>query len=472
MWKIFNKINKNTLWNFNGGIYPLDMKSQSSNTPLRRLPLPEIFILPIQQHIGPESEICVQPGDTVLRGQALTFGNNKMLPIHAPSSGVITKIAPHETTNKSIFKTCLFITPDGKDKWYKTEKLHDYRKVTRSELIERIYQSGIAGLGGAGFPTARKIQSSLHKIETLIINAAECEPYITADDRLIQEYAGEILEGVRILAWILKAHQVLIGIEDNKPHAIIALQQSLKLDTDICICIIPTKYPSGGAQQLIKILTGKEIPHNGHSSDIGVFIQNVSTTFAIKRAIVNGEALTERVVTITGSSIVYPGNIWVRLGTQISHLLKHSHFYPEDKQIIISGGTLMGATLKNTFVPVVKTTNCILAPSTKEIKPRTQEENCIRCGKCADVCPVSLLPQQLYWFSKGHDHIKARAYNIKDCIECGACAYVCPSNIPLVEYYKKEKTLIQELDLESHRSKLAKLRFEARKKRLLQPRSK
>ncbi|VFP82788.1 Electron transport complex subunit RsxC [Candidatus Erwinia haradaeae] len=470
MLNLFNKIKHNKIWDFKGGIYPPNMKAQSNSTPLRRLPLPMSFIVPIQQHVGPESEIGIKVGDKVLRGQALTFGNDRMLPIHAPTSGVVTKIAQHMTAHTLMLETCLFIQPDGEDQWCNTPQLSNYHDIARSKIIERIQQSGIAGLGGAGFPTARKIQFGLNKVKTLIINAAECEPYVTADDRLMQECSKEVIEGIRILAWILQANEVLIGIENNKPQAILSLQKALSHTTDICLCVIPTKYPSGGAQQLIKVLTGKEIPRGGHAPEIGIIVQNISTAFAVKRAIINGESLTERVVTITGSSIVRPGNIWVRLGTPVSHLLKYAGLYPEIQQIIIMGGALMGVHLQNYYVPIVKTTNCIVAPSTKELKQKKQEESCIRCGKCADVCPVSLLPQQLYWFSQGHDHVKARAYNIADCIECGACAYVCPSHIPLVHYYQKEKALIQAIDLENQRSKLAKARFEARKKRLLRER--
>ncbi|VFP83922.1 Electron transport complex subunit RsxC [Candidatus Erwinia haradaeae] len=472
MLKIFNKVKQNKIWKFKGGIHPLDMKSQSNNTPLRRLPLPISFILPIQQHVGPESEISVQPGDKVLRGQALTFGNDQMLPIHAPTSGTITKIDKHMTASASMLETCLFITPDGKDEWQKTPRLSNYRNIAHSQLIDIIHQAGIAGLGGAGFPTARKIQYGIHKVDTLIINAAESEPYVTADDRLMQECAEEIVEGARILAWVLQVREIFIGIEDNKKKAIRALQKALSFSSDICIRIIPTKYPSGGAQQLIYILTGKEIPHGKHASDIGIIMQNIGTTFAVKRAIMNGESLTERVVTITGASVINPGNIWVRIGTPISYLLQNTGLYQKNQQIIVMGGALMGVTIQSDCIPITKTTNCIIASSTKEVKNNMQEENCIRCGQCADVCPVSLLPQQLYWFSQGRDHIKARAYNIEDCIECGACAYVCPSHIPLVQYYKKEKALIQALDLESQRSKLAKSRFEARQKRLLRTNSK
>ncbi|QGU87416.1 electron transport complex subunit RsxC [Erwinia sorbitola] len=467
MFNLLNFFKKDRLWDFDGGIHPPEMKTQSSGTPLRQLPLPAKFILPLKQHIGPEGEIAVRPGDKVLRGQPLTFGSGRMLPIHAPTSGTVTKIAPHMTAHPSaLAEMCLFITPDGEDRWIEKQTLSDYRSVERTVLVEKVHQAGVAGLGGAGFPTATKLKGGLRGVNTLIINGAECEPYITADDRLMQDCADEVLEGSRILAWILQADQVLIGIEDNKPEAIAALKRALGSATDLQIRVIPTKYPSGGAKQLTKILTGKEVPHGGRSTDIGVLMQNVGTAFAVKRAIIDGEALTERVVTLTGESVAQPGNVWARLGTPISHLLQQAGFQPGAEQMVVMGGPLMGFTLPTLDVPVVKITNCILAPSASEMGQSEPEQGCIRCSACADACPAALLPQQLYWYSRGGDHDKAREYNIADCIECGACAYVCPSNIPLVQYYRQEKAEILAIDQEAERNALAKARFEARQQRL------
>ncbi|CRH29245.1 hypothetical protein BN1182_AZ_01640 [Pantoea ananatis] len=443
------------------------MKTQSNGTPLAELPLPHRFIIPLKQHIGHEGEICVSPGDRVLRGQPLTFGQGRMLPVHAPTSGVIEDIAQHMTAHPSgLSELCIFLTPDGEDRWMPLEPLPDYRQHERAAILKRIHDAGIAGLGGAGFPTATKLKGGLRGVKTLIINAAECEPYITADDRLMQDYAAEVLEGSRILAWVLQADRVLIGIEDNKPEAIAALKQALGGERDLQIRVIPTKYPSGGAKQLTKILTGMEVPHGGRSTDIGVLMQNVGTAWAVKRAIINGEPITERVVTLTGEAIAQPRNVWSRLGTPISHLLHQVGFHPSPRQMVIMGGPLMGFTLPSLDVPVVKITNCILAPSSTEMGNDEQEQSCIRCSACADACPAKLLPQQLYWYSKGGDHDKARAHHIDDCIECGACAYVCPSNIPLVQYYRQEKAELRAIDLEAKRTLEAKARFEARQARL------
>ncbi|WP_434744896.1 electron transport complex subunit RsxC [Candidatus Pantoea rara] len=467
MLNLFNFLKKEKVWDFQGGIHPPEMKTQSNGTPLSELPLPHRFIIPLKQHIGHEGEICVTPGDHVLRGQPLTFGTGRMLPVHAPTSGVIEDIGQHMTAHPSgLSELCIFLTPDGDDRWMPLDPLPDYRQHPRTDVVQRIHDAGIAGLGGAGFPTATKLKGGLRGVKTLIINAAECEPYITADDRLMQDYAAEVLEGSRILAWVLQAERVMIGIEDNKPEAIAALKQALGSERDLQIRVIPTKYPSGGAKQLTRILTGMEVPHGGRSTDIGVLMQNVGTAWAVKRAIINGEPITERVVTLTGEAIAQPRNVWSRLGTPISHLLHHVGFTPAPRQMVIMGGPLMGFTLPSLDVPVVKITNCILAPSASEMGNNDEEQSCIRCSACADACPAKLLPQQLYWFSQGGDHDKARSHHIDDCIECGACAYVCPSNIPLVQYYRQEKAELRAIDLEAKRTLEAKARFEARQARL------
>ncbi len=467
MLKLFSAFRKDKLWDFHGGIHPPEMKTQSNGTPLRQLPLASRFVIPLKQHIGAEGELCVQAGDHVLRGQPLTRGRGRMLPVHAPTSGVIVAIAPHSTAHPSgLAELSVIIDADGEDQWIERDGWSDYRSRSREALIERIHQAGVAGLGGAGFPTGNKLHGGGDKIDTLIINAAECEPYITADDRLMQDCAAQVVEGIRILAHILQPRQVLIGIEDNKPQAISMLRAVLAGSHDIVLRVIPTKYPSGGAKQLTQILTGKQVPHGGRSSDIGVLMQNVGTAYAVKRAVVDGEPLTERVVTLTGEAVKQPGNVWARLGTPVRHLLDAAGFCPSGEQMVIMGGPLMGFTLPWLDVPVVKITNCLLAPSVTEMGEPQEEKGCIRCSACADACPADLLPQQLYWFSKGQQHDKATAHNLSDCIECGACAWVCPSNIPLVQYFRQEKAEIYAIAQEEKRAAEAKMRFEARQARL------
>ncbi|MBZ7703138.1 electron transport complex subunit RsxC [Klebsiella oxytoca] len=467
MFKLFSAFRKDKVWDFNGGIHPPEMKTQSNGTPLRQVSLPQRFVIPLKQHIGAEGELCVQPGVRVLRGQPLTRGWGRMLPVHAPTSGIVAAIAPHSTAHPSaLAEMSVIIDADGEDRWIERDGWNNYQNKSREELIERIHQFGVAGLGGAGFPTGTKLRGGGDRIETLIINAAECEPYITADDRLMQDCAAQIVEGIRILAHILQPAQVLIGIEDNKPQAISMLRAVLADTHGISLRVIPTKYPSGGAKQLTQILTGKQVPHGGRSSDIGVLMQNVGTAYAVKRAVIDGEPLTERVVTLTGEAVTRPGNVWARLGTPVSHLLKDAGFCPGADPMVIMGGPLMGFTLPWLDVPVVKITNCLLAPSASEMGEPEEEKGCIRCSACADACPADLLPQQLYWFSKGQQHDKATSHNLADCIECGACAWVCPSNIPLVQYFRQEKAEIYAIAQEEKRAAEAKVRFEARQARL------
>ncbi|MGQ5290077.1 electron transport complex subunit RsxC [Pectobacterium actinidiae] len=467
MLKLFSAFKKDRIWDFDGGIHPPEMKTQSSQTPLRQIPLPEQFIIPLKQHLGPEGEICVSVGDKVLRGQPLTRGKGRTLPVHAPTSGTVNAIRQHTTAHPSgLSELSIIIIPDGKDRWCERQTFTDYRAQSVDTLLAHLHQAGIAGLGGAGFPTAAKLQGGMRGIETLIINGAECEPYITADDRLMQECADEIVQGVEILSFLLQPKRILIGIEDNKPEAIRALKLALGKRSDMQLRVIPTKYPSGGAKQLTKILTGKEVPFGKHSAAIGVLMQNVGTAFAIKRAVIDGEPLTERVVTLTGEALRQPGNVWARLGTPVRHLLKQGGFHVNKQPMVVMGGPLMGFTLPSLDVPIVKISNCLLAPSHTEMEPVAEEQSCIRCSKCADACPAGLLPQQLYWFSRGQEHEKARNHHLFDCIECGACAYVCPSNIPLVQYYRQEKAEIRAIDEEAQRAAQAKVRFDAKQARL------
>ncbi|MGJ5645828.1 electron transport complex subunit RsxC [Morganella morganii] len=467
MFNLLNFLKKDRVWDFDGGIHPPEMKLQSSRTPMRVCPVPEELIIPLQQHIGNEGDVLVSPGDHVLKGQPLTRGTGRSLPVHASSSGTVTAVEPCVTAHPSgLTAPCIRIRTDGLDTPYPAEKTTDFTSLSKTELTDRIHQAGIAGLGGAGFPTASKLKGGGDLIRILIINAAECEPYITADDRLMQEHAGEILTGIRILMHLLEPEQVLIGIEDNKPEAIAALRDATAGEKQVFVRVIPTKYPSGGAKQLTKILTGREVPSGGRSSDIGVLMQNVGTVVAIKRAITDGEPLIRRVVTVTGEAVESPGNFWTRLGTPVRFLLQQAGFRPQHEQMVVMGGPLMGFTLPDLDVPVVKICNCILAPTTNEMEPAAPEEACIRCSHCADACPAGLLPQQLYWFSKGNEHEKAEQHHLFDCIECGACAWVCPSNIPLVQYYRQEKAQVIEIREEAQRAADAKIRFEAKQARM------
>ncbi|WP_024870686.1 electron transport complex subunit RsxC [Tolumonas lignilytica] len=464
---ILSKIRKGKIWDFHGGLHPDEHKRESSETPLVDAGIPPFIVLPIKQHSGRVGRLLVKVGDRVLTGQQLTASDHPMeVPVHASTSGVITSIELHTVAHPSgLSEPCIHIKPDGLDEWRERKPWADFHQYDAVELFERIRQSGIAGLGGAGFPTYAKLSVAREKAEIVIINGAECEPYITADDRLMREHAREILEGVEIIKHILRPSITIIAIEDNKPEAISAFLMR-PLPNDVIVRVIPTKYPSGSARQLIEILTGKQVPARGRSLSLGIVMVNIGTTFAIRQAIIEDEPLIRRVVTLTGSQFKTPGNAWVRLGSSVRWLLAQFALTPEPRQRVIMGGSMMGFTLPHADVPVVKITNCLLAPSASELPPRDDEMNCIRCGKCAEVCPVKLLPQQLYWYSKAGDHENAEKYNLADCIECGACAWVCPSNIPLVHYYRQEKAEIQLNREEAAQAERAKQRFEAKKQRL------
>ncbi|KMV28387.1 electron transporter RnfC, partial [Photobacterium swingsii] len=469
MLSIIEQIKQGQLWDFHGGIHPPENKTISSNAPIQHAGVPQQLVLPLKQHIGAKGDIIVAVGDRVLKGQPLTKGDIAMcVPVHAPTSGTITAIEERTIAHPSgLSDLCIVIDSDGDDLWGEQTSIADYTTKAPSDLIEQIRLSGIAGLGGAGFPTSRKLQGGIGNVDILIINAAECEPYITADDRLMQDYAEEVIEGIRILQHIVKPKLTIIGIEDNKPDAIRILEQHVSEDDQILIRVIPTKYPSGSSKQLVKVLTGREVPSQARSTSVGVIVQNVGTAFAVKRAIINGEPLIERVVTLTGEAFKQRGNVFARLGTPISYLLDSFSYQPDKKYPrVIIGGSLMGFTLPHSNVPITKMTNCVLAPKRKELPLNTHEMACIRCSACAEACPSSLLPQQLQWYAKDQDYDKCEEYNLFDCIECGACAYVCPSEIPLVQYYRQAKAEITERQQDAANAERARLRFEAKTARM------
>ncbi|EMP87842.1 electron transport complex, RnfABCDGE type, C subunit [Vibrio cholerae O1 str. 116063] len=468
MLSLIEQIKSGKLWDFPGGIHPFENKHQSNRQPIINASIPNELVLPLKQHIGKAGDLLVKVGDRVLKGQPLTqYTSTFMLPIHAPTSGVISAIEPRTVAHPSgLSELCIVLTPDQQEEWFELQPQPDFQQLTPETLLELIRQAGISGMGGAGFPTAKKLQSGLSRTEILIINAAECEPYITADDVLMRQYAHEIIQGIEIIEHILKPKLTIIGIEDNKPEAVAALQQAAQ-DKPIVIRVIPTKYPSGGEKQLIKILTNLEVPKGGIPADIGLMVQNVGSLQAIARAIVHGEPLIRRVVTLTGDCFRKPRNVWALLGTPVQALL-NEFGYKADKKLprLIMGGPMMGFTLPHAQVPITKTANCILAPTRNELTSSDNEMACIRCGQCAEACPVSLLPQQLQWHAKAEEFDKCEELNLKDCIECGACAYVCPSEIPLVQYYRQAKAEIRTRSLEAEAAERAKARFEEKKARM------
>ncbi len=462
------------IWDIPGGIHPPENKQQSSGSTIRKAAVPTRLIVPVQQHIGAPAKPLVQVGDTVLKGQKIGEATGFVsLPVHAPSSGVVEAIGLHAVQHPSqIDSLCITIKTDGDDRWIERQPLADYQSRSKKEVLDRIRDAGIAGMGGAGFPTVVKLGLKPDtKIDQLILNAVECEPYITADDSLIQERAADVVAGLQIMAWLIEPKEILIGIEDNKPQAIEALRRACADAKNsggraIDVVVVPTKYPSGGEKQLIQILTGKEVRSGGLPADVGVVCQNTGTAYAVKRAIIDGEPLISRITTLTGDAIAQKGNYEVLLGTPVAELLINAGIQKDKLHRLVMGGPMMGFSIHDPAVPVVKTTNCILAASEREFPDPAPEQPCIRCASCAQACPVNLLPQQLYWFSKAKEFEKAAHFNLFDCIECGACSYVCPSSIPLVQYFRFAKGSIRVQEQEARKADHSRMRFEARQARL------
>ena len=431
--------------------------------------MPDILVLPLRQHVGSEGQCCVSVGDYVFKGQPIsTTTSPYSVPVHAPTSGEIIAIAPHVVAHPSgLTEMCVSIKPDGKDTWGELTPLMDYQQRDKSQVIEAICQAGVAGMGGAGFPTHIKTANS-KPVEFLVINGVECEPYITSDDRLMREHAWQIRQGLDILNHLVSPKAIIIAVEDNKPQAIEALNIACQDKQEYRVVPVETKYPAGGEKQLIQVLTGREVPRNGLPADVGVIMFNVGTCYAIADAILHGKPLIERIVTVTGDAVEHARNFRVLLGTPVSHLLDAAKYQPKKQKSprVIMGGPMMGFALADATIPVVKTTNCLLVPSKKELVADNAERPCIRCSACADACPASLLPQQMFWHAKAKEYDKAEEYDLFDCIECGACAYVCPSEIPLVHYYRQAKSEIRLQRDERNKAEKAKQRFEARNERL------
>ncbi len=456
------------LWDFAGGIHPAENKQISTTRPIAKAGIPELLVLPLQQHIGEPAEACVAIGERVLKGQKIADVTGGMgVPVHASTSGTIESVSLHPVPHPSgMSDWCITLRPDGKDEWTSLNPVANYRDVERETVLDLIREAGISGMGGAGFPTSIKLRPPKdRKVDTLILNGAECEPYITADDMSMREKADEILAGLRVMAWILRPERCVVAVEDNKPEAIAALTKASE-GTQTEIAVIPTRYPSGGEKQLIQILTGMEVPSGGIPADIGVMCQNVGTAIAVSAAVFRGEPLISRITTVTGHALADPGNFDVLIGTPIEYLMARAGIHQAALNRLVLGGPMMGYTLETPAVPVVKTTNCVIAATRAELPDPAPEQPCIRCGACAEACPMELLPQQLFWYSRAGEFDKAEHLNLFDCIECGICSYVCPSSIPLVQYYRAAKGEIRVQQAEQLKADRARERFEARQARL------
>ncbi len=457
------------LWSFRGGVQLQGYKQLSNTCAIRQPALPAQMTLALRQHSGSPAIVTVETGQHVKKGQQIaSAGPGISAALHAPTSGTIKQITTAAIAHPSGQKdTCIVLETDGMDEWCELQPVNNPFEQPVQELLKKISDAGVVGLGGAVFPSAVKLDPA-SKPDTLIINGVECEPYITCDDMLMRYSADRVISGIELLLYITGAKSCLVGIEDNKPEAIDAMRKAVSASPQsdsIEVIAVPTRFPAGGEKQLIYTLTGREVPSGGLPRDIGIVCNNVGTAAAIHDAIYKGIPLISRIVTVTGDAVSSPGNYEVLIGTPMQDLLEDAGMDSHDSLDLTLGGPMMGYKINTLNIAVTKGSNCLLAR-----KDRTNTDSeaspCIRCGSCVEVCPAKLLPQQLYWFSRSHSFDKSEEHHLFDCIECGCCSHVCPSHIPLVEYFRFAKHAIAEQRRRQKKADIARQRNELRQARL------
>jgi electron transport complex protein RnfC len=425
---------------FKGGVHPPDKKEYAKDQPVKKMPLPKMVTIPLQQHIGAPAKPTVNVGDEVKTGQIIGEpGGFISAYVHSTITGKVVSIdsVPYIMGGK---KPAIKIErTSDEDDWVLLENYGDYTKKTKEEIVDLVKRAGIVGMGGAMFPTHVKLTPPKDKkVDTLIINGVECEPYLNSDNRLMIEKSDDLVKGILILKKALDVDNVYIGIEDNKPIAIDKMLQAVN-GTGIKIVKLKTKYPQGGEKQLINAITGRKVPPAKLPADVGVVVQNTSTAYAVFEAVEKGIPLIQRIVTVSGEAIANPGNVLARFGTPIKDLIEFHGGFTMEEVLLFFGGPMTGIIASNTEFPVLKGNNGVTAIPFKDY----QENPCINCGGCVKVCPMNLVPATIVKMAKAKQFKETKEYNVMDCIECGSCAYTCPAKIPLVYYIKLAKKLVK-----------------------------
>ena len=430
-------------FSFFGGIHPNENKWYARDKAIQLFPEPDILVIPMQQHIGAPCKPLVKKGDLVTVGQKIGDNQGLCVPVHSSVSGKVKAVEPRPHTNGSRVMSVV-IENDHKGtlcEEIKPRTEEEVETLSNEELINIIREGGIVGMGGATFPTHVKLSGGIGKVDTVIVNAGECEPYITSDDRLCREMPEDLISGLKIIMRIFGLKEGHIGIEDNKPEAIQCLKAHLSADDGITVDALPAKYPQGAEKQLIYAVTGREVPSGGLPAAVGCAVFNAATCKAIHDVVYSGMPLTHRIVTVSGDIAMDAKNLWVPIGTTFIDLMDCVGF-SENPYKVLSGGPMMGATQYDLTATVIKGVNAITMLGKKN-RFNVEDSRCLRCGKCIDVCPMKLMPVLMYKAMQSGDIEEMKATNLMDCIECGCCAYTCPASVPLVLGFRSAKQVIR-----------------------------
>jgi electron transport complex protein RnfC len=429
---------------FRGGIHPPDKKEFSAQKPITETSPPPRVVIPLSQHLGAPAKPVVTVGQEVKKGELIGEPTGFVsAPVHASVSGKVIAIGEFLNAMGRMV-TSVVIENNGNEEWTILKDHPDYMSLSSDEMKEKIRSAGIVGMGGAAFPTVVKLSPPKEKpIDTVILNGAECEPYLTGDYRLMLERPSWVIEGLRILMKALGVEKGFIGIEDNKPEAVESMKKAAGDEGSVQVCTLPTKYPQGAEKMLIKTITGREVPPRALPMDVRVVVQNIGTAFAVFEAVRFGKPLIERVVTVTGECIREPKNLQTKIGTLISHLVEECGGLQDENLKVISGGPMMGFALSSLDVPVTKGTSGIVVMAENTIVHAESFGPCIRCGRCIDICPMGLMPSMLSIYSEKGFYEGAKEYGLFDCFECGSCAFVCPSKRPIVQLVRLAKSQVK-----------------------------